>query len=363
MMNEEKFKRAFDRIRPSEGQEKVILENVLSEAGHVPKKRPQRKVWVAATAAMLAICLCTVTAYAFGGIDYFRSLFGEDYYKVEGGIVSVGTIVQGEDIDMTVDSVLCDGRAATIIVKLEGTSEYGKKILAHDQWVNLIQFELEAAEWTGCICYGLIDMIDDGTGQYYAVLHYADAGVQQLSELSIALSIRDVDLEKLDTWNYEDYSAEYEKSTDELSDNTADVTVEIMGDGDAVVPYGEMIYTQQFSAVIPVEVNLDTVTITCTEDENRYIQSLVISPLSMMTYIYEPEEVFEVGNNGVYDGEVELKFKDGTVLSSYAYGGAMGYETEDDAVGANRYLTQFEAPIDLDELESVIVGGVEYPLD
>lgn len=83
------------------------------------KEKPMKKTSLRILIAAAMICAMSLTAFAaFGGLEFFRSIFGDSARIAEEHIQSPMAAAENNDYQMTVESLLSDGFKTDIIVSL-----------------------------------------------------------------------------------------------------------------------------------------------------------------------------------------------------------------------------------------------------
>lgn len=95
--------------------EKIRLEGKMEKRGRLGGvRRISHKLLL--VAALLIVV--TTSAFAVGGMDFFRSIFGDSAKRLDGGIQQIGASVKNDDFEMTAEQLVSDGYHMKIIVSL-----------------------------------------------------------------------------------------------------------------------------------------------------------------------------------------------------------------------------------------------------
>lgn len=85
-------------------------------------------------AAALIVAL-TTTAFAAGGLDFFRTMFGDSIEQAQGDIQQVGISSSNKEFEMTAEQLISDGFNTKVIVSVKPLNKDGEKKLYREDSV------------------------------------------------------------------------------------------------------------------------------------------------------------------------------------------------------------------------------------
>lgn len=118
---------------------KLQIEGDTDEKEIITMKRASYRILI----AVALIAVLTTTAFAAGGLDFFRSMFGNSIDRANDSIQNVSVSTENENIKMTAEQLISDGYYTKIIVSLTPLSEEGRNILERDH-LNEVNIAIDA---------------------------------------------------------------------------------------------------------------------------------------------------------------------------------------------------------------------------
>lgn len=292
-MTEKEFKEAINNMGPTERQKEDMLQKILNTKKTVVYMKKRRKVCL--IAAVILVCVLATTGFAFTNIKYFKSFFGSSIYTVADDVSLSIVSSKNDNYKITVEGVLGDSHTSMIIVSVQCSNKKALKKLKN----NVVKFSI-----------------------------FDEKNDIQASTTSTYI------LQEKNDKNY--YCVEYNSNDSNLLPK---------------LKLNCNIDKEQISVVFP---NKNTIKnkvfkFKNTENKNRYVKSIVISPLSIVVYYYEnkSEKLIPTPN-------VTLNFYDGTKLKPFDESNWSGarLSEKNQIIVTNR----FSKIIDLDKLESITVN-------
>lgn len=319
----QEFNWAMDQVKlPPEAEERILRALEEQKAGKAPR-RPRRK-WKTAVAAVAAAVLMTGTAFAAayqaGVLDIF---FRGDTSSLE----SYRTIQSTEDENyrLTVDS-LRDGDGLYLYLTVEPKTEQAAQALPEIQW--------------GPDTFSFTPGMTKG---WWESEETTDPEVSRSFSIETNLTMK-----ALETLEPITFSANFMEE---------DCTLQL--------PIQQSAPTASRSINQKIEVNPLT-------GETEYWTDVTISSTRFSYTSVQDKRGYTTldGGRGVADPLIFLKMKDGSILTRSQLGlGPAGEEQILDVEGLSeekrmdRIIDHFKIVIDPTQVESLIVGGMEFPMD
>ena len=348
-MDRREYKQMMEQIRPAP----ELMERVLAE-GQTERSRPMKHRIRAAGVAALAAALLMGTALAV------NSGFLERYFKGDLSVVEPyiqgGESVSDGKFRLTLDSAVVDQYGLVAQVTLEALTDEGAA------WL------MEGAQMSPWERYDAPESTFDPGDVWLASADYAG---EQLSWRYCNASPK---LEGEHSYSFwEDISLRTDRSV------TTQLRVEFdpneMEEGLDTLWIGVDCMGPKYAIRLPEVGSMGAVTVEpeCKIllnpewDRSATVHLLEFGPLSSkLVYSYgEWEESWDT----FLQGEFFLKLKDGTIYTPGDLKAGWGTRPEyDDAPEGQRTITEttigfFDRVVDLDQVESVILGDLEYPVD
>lgn len=301
-MRSEDLNQVIDSFGVSEIQKQRMLGNITRHSS----SKAQRKVRMSKVLTIVvAISLLSVTAFAFSVTELFKGIFGNSIYLVEDHILAPMESVADDQFKLTLDGVLSDGYGSTAIVSVEALDEHSS-------------FELE---------------------HIASSLH-----VSSLQSNIQANRSSVVELDHLSGENKKRFMVGFWSMDEPL---TGDLEISLITE------------QSELTLLAPTDSTIQTITIEL--DKGHYAsesyapQTILISPLSVVVRGHEEPVGHEIPNP-----TVTLHFANGTTIDVFAedFGGARFPEE-----GVTIVSAQFERIIDLQQLRSVTVDGLQYHIE
>ena len=319
----QEFNWAMDQVKlPPEAEERILRALEEQKAGKAPR-RPRRK-WKTAVAAVAAAVLMTGTAFAAayqaGVLDIF---FQGDTSSLE----SYRTIQSTEDENyrLTVDS-LRDGDGLYLYLTVEPKTEQAAQALPDIEW--------------GPDTFSFTPGMTKG---WWESEETTDPEVSRSFSIETNLTMK-----ALETLEPITFSANFMEE---------DCTLQL--------PIQQSAPTASRSINQKIEVNPLT-------GETEYWTDVTISSTRFSYTSVQDKRGYTTldGGRGVADPLIFLKMKDGSILTRSQLGlGPAGEEQILDVEGLSeekrmdRIIDHFKIVIDPTQVESLIVGGMEFPMD
>lgn len=167
----------------------ISADSSALEKRNVMKKNTMRILIIAA-----AVCLMSVTAFAAtNGLSYFNSIFGNSAATVNGDIQSPALSNANKDYKIGIESLLSDGYKTNIIVSFESLK--GNKITGEPSELFSVQAKDKSGRIAEGICYSCKPMDEFHQGnQYFYRLEVSSLQSHLSSSLSIALNTQNTTL-------------------------------------------------------------------------------------------------------------------------------------------------------------------------
>ena len=319
----QEFNWAMDQVKlPPEAEERILRALEEQKAGKAPRR--SRRTWKTAVAAVAAAVLMTGTAFAAayqaGVLDIF---FRGDTSSLE----SYRTIQSTEDENyrLTVDS-LRDGDGLYLYLTVEPKTEQAAQALPEIQW--------------GPDTFSFTPGMTKG---WWESEETTDPEVSRSFSIETNLTMK-----ALETLEPITFSANFMEE---------DCTLQL--------PIQQSAPTASRSINQKIEVNPLT-------GETEYWTDVTISSTRFSYTSVQDKRGYTTldGGRGVADPLIFLKMKDGSILTRSQLGlGPAGEEQILDVEGLSeekrmdRIIDHFKIVIDPTQVESLIVGGMEFPMD
>ena len=338
-MDEDKLKRVFDQIKPTQEQERVMLDRLLTEQKEVkPVSRMKKMPAVLAAAAVLLLaCAFTVAT----GLDQrFAALFGageQETRLIKDGVVQVDqrhTYENGWTVE--VEQMLVDRYTLAVLLDVIGPEETA---LWGEDYSVLATSDIEPESeenGVGGWVSGSIVLPDDDPGDHHiSILWYrgpttylqADAQTFLGGEFTIT-PLRLV--EKTTFENLADFSQERHDFCVKLPDQDSG---------------------RQYEAGLPIQVG----------EDNMVLQSLYVSPISVAFMIQGEENDFRMWGPAAFS-EIEsttvLNLLDGQTASV----GRTVSQSYNPDTGMGEFVFQLNQIVDPDEVTSLTILGQTFSL-
>lgn len=137
-----------DRSPDPERIKEIALRKIREEGVGKEKeiKKPMKRISHKILIAAALIAVLTTTAFAAGGLDFFRSFFGDSVDQAGDGIQKVEASAESDDFTMTAEQIISDGTNTKIIVGLQPKTKQAEKWLG-DSKTNM-DIAAESADFT-----------------------------------------------------------------------------------------------------------------------------------------------------------------------------------------------------------------------
>lgn len=332
------YNQAMDQIHLSQEAEQRIL-NALETRAQQPKKRNWRVAAALAAAAVLMTGSAFAVAYRAGVLDVF---FQGDTSQLEPYVQTAVASAENQDYRMTVDSAVCDSQSLYAVITVEGRNDQAVEALKSNQVIA----ESHRALWGQEMVDSLMASGSAGPETFWAA--FADSGV---STSGIQYQTLPAPSDTSRSWQVK------------ISRMDADHQ---MDSGSILFWLGFM--GKEYAVEIPTDTAMETIQLSIDRDVQPqypdgptvFVQSLELSPVSL-SYVGTYWDAQRDADNPPL---VFFRMKDGQIATQmqlgYHWYGA-GKIKESDRLYQVRYQT--DTPVDLDQVASIILGDMEFPLD
>lgn len=332
------YNEAMDQLHlPPQAEQRIL--KALEAQTQQPKKRNWRVGAALAAAAVLMTGSAFAVAYRWGVLEVF---FHGDTSQVEPYVQTAVGSVENQDYRLTVDSAVCDSQTLYAIITVEGLNDQA----VEDLKSNKIIAESHREVWGQEMVDSLMDNGSAGPDTFWAT--FVDSGVST--------------------------SGIQYQSLPAPSDTSCSWRVKIsLIDADRQLGTGPILFWlgfmgKEYAVEIPTNTAMETVQLSIDRDiqpeypggPTVFVQSLELSPVSL-SYVGTYWDAQRDADNPPL---VFFRMKDGQITTQmqlgYHWNGA-GKINESDRLYQVRYQT--DTPVDLDQVASIILGDMEFPLD
>lgn len=332
------YNQAMDQIHLSQEAEQRIL-NALETRAQQPKRRNWRVAAALAAAAVLMTGSAFAVAYRAGVLDVF---FQGDTSQLEPYVQTAVASAENQDYRLTVDSAVCDSQSLYAVITVEGRTDQAVEALKSNQVIA----ESHRALWGQEMVDSLMASGSAGPETFWAA--FADSGV---STSGIQYQTLPAPSDTSRSWQVK------------ISRMDADHQ---MDSGSILFWLGFM--GKEYAVEIPTDTAMETIQLSIDRDVQPqypdgptvFVQSLELSPVSL-SYVGTYWDAQRDADNPPL---VFFRMKDGQIATQmqlgYHWYGA-GKIKESDRLYQVRYQT--DTPVDLDQVASIILGDMEFPLD
>lgn len=95
------------------------------------EEKPMKRASFRVALIAAAICLVSISAFAaFGGLEYFKGIFGESVHTIEGEIITPEITVSADGRDMALEALVTDGFVTNMVVSLTGSKPADEQLFA-----------------------------------------------------------------------------------------------------------------------------------------------------------------------------------------------------------------------------------------
>ena len=333
------YKQAMDQIHlPQEAEQRIL--NALETRAQLPAKRNWRIAAALAAAAVLMTGSAFAVAYRSGVLDVF---FHGDTSQLEPYVQTAVASAENQDYRLTVDSAVCDNQTLYAVITVEGLNDQAVETLKS----NKIIAESHRAVWGQEMVDSLMASGSAGPETFWAA--FADSGVST--------------------------SGIQYQSLPAPSDTSRSWRVKIsLMDADRQIGTGPVRFWlgfmgKEYAVEIPTDTAMETIQLSIDRDVQPqypdgpmvFVQSLKLSPVSF-SYVGTYWDAQRDADNPPL---VFFRMKDGQIATQMQLGYTfLDHATRidiDDVLFQVRYQT--DTPVDLDQVASVILGDMEFPLD
>lgn len=330
---------AMDQFHlPPQAEQRIL--KALEARSKQPKKRNWRVGAALAAAAVLMTGSAFAVAYRWGVLEVF---FHGDTSQVEPYVQTAVGSAENQDYRLTVDSAVCDSQTLYAVITVEGLNDQA----VEDLKSNKIIAESHREVWGQEMVDSLMDNGSAGPDTFWAT--FVDSGVST--------------------------SGIQYQSLPAPSDTSRSWRVKIsLIDADRQIGTGPILFWLGFmgkecAVEIPTNTAMETVQLSIDRDiqpeypggPTVFVQSLELSPVSL-SYVGTYWDAQRDADNPPL---VFLRMKDGQILTRTQ----LGYTFLEHATRINlddmlfQVQYQTDTPVDLDQVASIILGDMEFPLD
>lgn len=333
------YNQAMDQLHlPPQAEQRIL--QALEAQTQQPKKRNWRVGAALAAAAMLMTGSAFAVAYRWGVLEVF---FHGDTSQVEPYVQTAVGSAENQDYRLTVDSAVCDSQTLYAIITVEGLNDQA----VEDLISNKVIAESHREVWGQEMVDSLMDNGSAGPDTFWAT--FVDSGVST--------------------------SGIQYQSLPAPSDTSRSCRVKIsLIDADRQIGTGPILFWlgfmgKEYAVEIPTDTAMETVQLSIDRDiqpeypggPTVFVQSLELSPVSL-SYVGTYWDAQRDADNPPL---IFFRMKDGQILTRMQ----LGYTFLDHATRINLDDMLFQAqyqtdtPVDLDQVASIILGDMEFPLD
>lgn len=321
------YNRAMDQLHlPPQAEQRILT--ALESRAKQPKKRNWRIGAALAAAAVLMTGSAFAVAYRSGVLEAF---FHGDTSQVEPYVQTAVGSAENQDYRLTVDSAVCDSQTLYAVITVEGLNNQA----VEDLKSNKVIAESHREVWGQEMMDSLMANGSAGPDTFWAA--FVDSGVST--------------------------SGIQYQSLPAPSDTSRSWRVKIsLIDADRQIGTGPILFWlgfmgKEYAVEIPTNTAMETVQLSIDRDVQPeypggptvFVQSLELSPVNL-SYV------------GTY---WDAQRKDGQILTRTQ----LGYTFLEHATRINlddmlfQVQYQTDTPVDLDQVASIILGDMEFPLD
>lgn len=133
----EEFYKDLDVTSPEDGDPERIKQIALNKIHQGEKgqekeiEKPMKRISNKILIAVAMIAILTTTVFAAGGMDFFRSMFGDSIDQAGDNIQSMMITAEDENFKMSAEQLISDGLNTKIIVGLQPLTKEAKKWIAN----------------------------------------------------------------------------------------------------------------------------------------------------------------------------------------------------------------------------------------
>lgn len=333
------YNEAMDQLHlPPQAEQRIL--QALEAQTQRPKKRNWRVGAALAAAAVLMTGSAFAVAYRWGVLEVF---FHGDTSQVEPYVQTAVGSAENQDYRLTVDSAVCDSQTLYAVITVEGLNDQA----VEDLISNKVIAESHREVWGQEMVDSLMDNGSAGPDTFWAT--FVDSGVST--------------------------SGIQYQSLPAPSDTSRSWRVKIsLIDADRQIGTGPILFWLGFmgkecAVEIPTNTAMETVQLSIDRDiqpeypggPTVFVQSLELSPVSL-SYVGTYWDAQRDADNPPL---IFLRMKDGQILTRTQLGYTFLEHTTrinlDDMLFQVQYQT--DTPVDLDQVASIILGDMEFPLD
>ena len=321
------YNRAMDQLHlPPQAEQRILT--ALESRAKQPKKRNWRIGAALAAAAVLMTGSAFAVAYRSGVLEAF---FHGDTSQVEPYVQTAVDSAENQDYRLTVDSTVCDSQTLYAVITVEGLNDQA----VEDLKSNKVIAESHREVWGQEMMDSLMANGSAGPDTFWAA--FVDSGVST--------------------------SGIQYQSLPAPSDTSRSWRVKIsLIDADRQIGTGPILFWlgfmgKEYAVEIPTNTAMETVQLSIDRDVQPeypggptvFVQSLELSPVNL-SYV------------GTY---WDAQRKDGQILTRTQ----LGYTFLEHATRINlddmlfQVQYQTDTPVNLDQVASIILGDMEFPLD
>lgn len=333
------YNEAMDQLHlPPQAEQRIL--KALETRAKQPKKRNWRVGAALAAAAVLMTGSAFAVAYRWGVLEVF---FHGDTSQVEPYVQTAVGSVENQDYRLTVDSAVCDSQTLYAIITVEGLNDQA----VEDLKSNKVIAESHREVWGQDMVDSLMANGSAGPETFWAT--FVDSGVST--------------------------SGIQYQSLPAPSDTSCSWRVKIsLIDADRQLGTGPILFWlgfmgKEYAVEIPTNTAMETVQLSIDRDiqpeypggPTVFVQSLELSPVSL-SYVGTYWDAQRDADNPPL---IFLRMKDGQILTRTQ----LGYTFLEHATRINlddmlfQVQYQTDTPVDLDQVASIILGDMEFPLD
>lgn len=332
------YNQAMDQLHlPPQAEQRIL--QALEAQTQQPKKRNWRVGAALAAAAVLMTGSAFAVAYRWGVLEVF---FHGDTSQVEPYVQTAVGSAENQDYRLTVDSAVCDSQTLYAVITVEGLNDQA----VEDLKSNKVIAESHREVWGQEMVDSLMDNGSAGPETFWAA--FVDSGVST--------------------------SGIQYQSLPAPSDTSRSWQVKISRmDADHQMDSGSILFWlgfmgKEYAVAIPADTAMETIQLSIDRDVQPqypdgptvFVQSLELSPVSL-SYVGTYWDAQRDADNPPL---VFFRMKDGQITTQMQLGyywNSAGKINESDRLYQVRYQT--DTPVDLDQVASVILGDIEFPLD
>lgn len=333
------YNQAMDQLHlPPQAEHRIL--KALEARAKQPKKRNWRVGAALAAAAVLMTGSAFAVAYRWGVLEVF---FHGDTSQVEPYVQTAVGSAENQDYRLTVDSAVCDSQTLYAVITVEGLNDQA----VEDLISNKVIAESHREVWGQEMVDSLMDNGSAGPDTFWAT--FVDSGVST--------------------------SGIQYQSLPAPSDTSRSWQVKIsLMDADRQIGTGPILFWLGFmgkecAVEIPTDTAMETIHLSIDRDVQPeypggatvFVQSLELSPVSL-SYVGTYWDTQRDADNPPL---IFFRMKNGQILTRMQ----LGYTFLDHATRINLDDMLFQAqyqtdtPVDLDQVASIILGDMEFPLD